>query len=101
MVADQLAFFIMSEFYEDDEGLRRVAEHFRARPSNDRLRVESEHLPNAKRARDYLCWLEGKIDSLAGGQGACAAAYQDLLAEWDDRLAPSWKERFEFELESE
>ncbi|UCF21041.1 MAG: hypothetical protein JSU87_06545 [Gemmatimonadota bacterium] len=92
-VADQLAFFIISEFYEAEEQLRWAAEHFFSRPDS-RLNEETDHFPNAERAELLLCWINGKIEALEGETGPCAEAYWELVSDWEWRLGPSWKEPF-------
>jgi hypothetical protein len=92
-VADQLAFFVMTEFYEDIESLLMVADHYRIRASlSDELHTRSEHLPDHARADAYLCWIDGKIQSDRGQAGECASTYEALLDAWDERLAYSWKQ---------
>lgn len=98
IVADQLAFFIMSEFYEDTAALDLVAEHYESRAgSSNELAAASEHLSDDQRAKAYLCWINGRIQELADEPGECRSQYEVLVDDWDDRLAPSWKDPFEFE----
>lgn len=93
IAADQLAFFVITEFYETTEDLHSVAKHFRKRGFLDRggenLHAKSgSHLPNRERAKLYECWIDGRIDYLFNEESYCVTAYEDLWDEWDERLEP-------------
>jgi len=99
VLADQLAFFVMSEFYEADDALQQVAEHFdiRSVDRNVLSATSGDHLPDSERATQFICWIEGKRHFMADRYGGCRGEYEALLDSWDDRLAPSWKAAFAFE----
>ena len=95
VVADQLAFFIMSDFYDSENDLEPVVEHYRLR--NEEVSSASGHIPDRRRADNYLCWIVGKNPALADRLGDrlqsrdCNSEYSNLRDAWHDRLAPSWK----------
>lgn len=101
VVADQLAFFVMSEFYDADEALRTVEEHYRSRPVIENAKrledASGDHLPNKQRADKFACWIQGKRQYMAGVSGECRRRYEQLVDDWDERLAPSWTNSFDLE----
>jgi hypothetical protein len=88
--ADEVAFFVLSEFYEAEDEMRKVADHF-WHMADKELNEQSEHFPTVRRADRYQCWIEGLLRE---GTIECRLQYRQLIDTWDERLAPSWKETF-------
>jgi len=108
VLADQLAFFIMSQLFdceendseEEDCQVELVADHYLYRlddsPRGSASTGQGEH-PNAtERARDYLCWMHGRwmFDELSSVAefDDCKSEYDELMSDWDERLAPWWRD---------
>lgn len=87
--ADELAFFVLSEFYEAEDELRQVAEHF-SRAADAALNAKSDHYPDQDRAERYRCWIAGRFEG-SEAPFDCDLEYYELVDAWDERLAPSWK----------
>ena len=81
-LADEFAFFVLSELYEDDAALERVLDQF------DRMSYIGQDANQRRyadiRADRYDCLLEGKL----GDDAECAQAYYRLVDHWTERLAP-------------
>jgi len=90
--ADALAFFILSEFYDEESTLSSVAHYYQSRKRSGGTIQVSEHLLDGDRADMYLCWIEGKIQWLNEIGGQCRYHYENLVRHWEDRLGPSWNE---------
>jgi len=105
VVADQLAFFIVSDFYDAAEDLIPVVNQYRYRQQETEnvAAASSPHPPDAARARNYLCWIYGYdperfgflTRAIASGVETCEDEYYDLWEAWVERLDPSWKESAE------
>jgi hypothetical protein len=102
VVADQLAFFIVSDFYDSAEDLIAVAAHYQYRhnEADDAAGYSSEHPPDIERHNNYLCWIYGSNPEryamfgqrLGARAQTCRDEYYSVLDDWDERLEPYWHE---------
>lgn len=88
-VADEIAFFVMSEFYQADDALREVIRQFDASAWDAVGSAGSDHLFERAviRSANYGCWIDGKL----GLDPECVGEYEKLRRRWYERLNPFFK----------
>jgi len=100
IIADQLAFFIMSELYEE-EVLEPIIQNYTYIAAEQGAGMVSEdnslHPGAGERAENLMCWIVGKWsfnDELESSEGLeeCEYLYAKLMDEWHGRLAEWWRE---------
>lgn len=96
VAADEIAFYVLSELYAAEEDLRNVAEHFWRLADKEldadelaALHEQSDHFPDLERANRFECWIEGRFET---GSDDCVDEYEALVADWEEKLADSWRQ---------
>lgn len=101
ILADQLAFFVVSEFYDEPGAFVPVMDHYGYRSNETQpSAAATEHPSDLDRARNYMCWIYGHDPALLDEEWArqylgerldgCSNEYQEMVGRWDDRLAEFW-----------
>jgi hypothetical protein len=98
-LADQLAFYIIHDFYDSSDDLMAVALHYRYRANeSEPSEYDSEHPADIERHDNYLCWIYGsdrkKFSGFEGQLGElteeCEDRYHTVMQLWDDK--PFWQQ---------